>query len=63
VIETDVKEFKIGVKNEPHRSQLFCDGEETKTEMIEFKNWLDSSGRNGDEVVRRNPDEEILRLY
>jgi hypothetical protein len=30
--------------------------------MIEFKNWLGSSG-DGDEVVRRNPDEEILRLY
>jgi len=46
-LKQEVKEFKIGVKNEPHRSQLFCDGEGTKTEMIEFKNWLASSGRTG----------------
>ncbi len=42
-----------------HKRDYFCPLLEG---MIEFKNWLGSSG-DGDEVVRRNPDEEILRLY
>jgi hypothetical protein len=47
VIEVRVKEIKIGIKNEPHGNQLFCDGEGTRTEIIEFKNWLGSSGEVG----------------
>jgi len=47
VIETTVKEFKIGIKNEPRRDKLFGEGEGRKTEIIECKNWLDSSGGTG----------------